>query len=424
MNLDAVPTSPEALGLTLKLAEDLRSADVTEPHKKPTAPYRRAVGAILCDLLRNKLECLGGWGYRSMRSNDFSGQTVGYTTTAQIILSMEAMGLLEHVRGHQQRGADGTVAWSMASRFRGSDQLFDLCASLRIRPDNWEDHFDIPTVKPADAQLPCSVVLRGTKATYAGKKGRAPSLPLDLNDPRTKAEVDRIDRLNAFISSHKIEPLGHVTFRRMFLLGDDPSFSWNKGGRLNSLGADNYQMAKKEKRRELMIDGEPTTEIDIHACNLTIFYGLYGKTLPTRDDIYEVEGIPREVVKKWINMTLGHVRFHRSWPLSIAMELGYETVAKLQSVYPIKMVRAKVIQSLPLLSSWPNSRYGWPDLQYKESCVILRTMETLAYEHGVVCLPVHDSVIVPRSKETLAREVLEESFKAEVGILPRLKSER
>jgi hypothetical protein len=55
-----------------------------------------------------------------------------------------------------------------------------------------------------------------------------------------------------------------------------------------------------------------------------------------------------------------------------------------------------------------------------ESEVIVGSMLTLMREHGVPSMPVHDSLIAPRSKMELAQEVLREHFRRETGMLPRL----
>ena len=47
-------------------------------------------------------------------------------------------------------------------------------------------------------------------------------------------------------------------------------------------------------------------------------------------------------------------------------------------------------------------------------------MEDMAFTHGAVCLPVHDSIIVTQSNEAMARKILIEAFRAEAGIPPIL----
>jgi hypothetical protein len=58
---------------------------------------------------------------------------------------------------------------------------------------------------------------------------------------------------------------------------------------------------------------------------------------------------------------------------------------------------------------------------FSESRVIISTMLRLAREHNIPSAPVHDSLIVPRSKEVIAYRILDEQFTNIIGVVPRLK---
>lgn len=93
----------------------------------------------------------------------------------------------------------------------------------------------------------------------------------------------------------------------------------------------------------------------------------------------------------------------------------------LVQAFPIGKTRATILERIPLLADWAKSPYRWGDLQYLESEVIMRTVETLAFTHGVPCLPVHDSVIVPAANQALASKVLSDAFRLIVGVVPHMK---
>jgi hypothetical protein len=125
-------------------------------------------------------------------------------------------------------------------------------------------------------------------------------------------------------------------------------------------------------------------------------------------------------------MTLGHDRFQQRWSktnkeryLEAHLKTGIGS-GDLQADYPIAEVRKEVLKLLPVLSDWPDCPVRWGDLQYLESCAIVDTVYTLATVHDVPALPVHDSIIVPASKERIARAVLEECFEAHIGVKPAL----
>ncbi|MDH2342729.1 hypothetical protein [Bradyrhizobium sp. SSUT77] len=93
--------------------------------------------------------------------------------------------------------------------------------------------------------------------------------------------------------------------------------------------------------------------------------------------------------------------------------------------YPVARVREATVARHPLLASWGQTAPGIPssygELMYRESQVIISTMVRLATEHSIPSAPVHDSILVPRSKVAVARRLLEEQFKDLIGVTPLLK---
>jgi hypothetical protein len=65
--------------------------------------------------------------------------------------------------------------------------------------------------------------------------------------------------------------------------------------------------------------------------------------------------------------------------------------------------------------------WSYGHLMFSESRVIISTMLRLAREHDTLALPVHDSLIVPRSKEEIAERILDEQFTQIIGVKPTLK---
>ena len=62
---------------------------------------------------------------------------------------------------------------------------------------------------------------------------------------------------------------------------------------------------------------------------------------------------------------------------------------------------------------------SWADLMYLESEAIVRTMLALI-DKGVPSMPVHDSLIVPRSAGHLTAELLKSNYQALTGSVPKL----
>jgi hypothetical protein len=171
----------------------------------------------------------------------------------------------------------------------------------------------------------------------------------------------------------------------------------------------------------MTIDGKAVVELDLTASHLTILHALHGLPFDPSRDPYFIKGIPRAVVKKWVTMTLGHRRLHRSWPKGAKDDLDRVMGGSVAKAFPIGKTREAILARLPLLVDWAESPFDWGDLQYVESKVMMETVETLAFTHGVPCLPVHDSIIVPVDHQELAAQVLSDRFRSIVGVLPHLK---
>ncbi|NYH94614.1 hypothetical protein, partial [Novosphingobium marinum] len=135
-----------------------------------------------------------------------------------------------------------------------------------------------------------------------------------------------------------------------------------------------------------------------------------------QDDPYEVHGIPREIVKRWVNMTLDNGKRHRGWRKEVREEFLTKHGIDLSKQYPITKTGDAILERLPILQEDGSSvAVGWGERQFIESEVLMESMEVLAYDHDVPSLPIHDSLIVPREAEALARETMIESFKARLG---------
>jgi hypothetical protein len=243
---------------------------------------------------------------------------------------------------------------------------------------------------------------------------------VDLADPRAKRAHDRMVRLNKFFAAVKVGPVQFRGLRRIYNNGNLAGFAWDKGGRLYAVGG-SYQTMPKALRPTLTIDGEATVEIDIRASHLTILAQRMGMALSANLDPYDVEDIPRAVVKAFVTMTLGHDRFHRRWPQGVRDRLEPLFGNPLRKAYPLSKVKAAVLHAIPALRDWGDNPTSCFDLVYEESEALLSAVERLAFIHKVPVLPLHDSIIVPASHAELAAKVLGDCFYKIVGVGPQLK---
>ena len=248
-----------------------------------------------------------------------------------------------------------------------------------------------------------------------------------------------IAELNAHFATHELEGARHIGWVRKFHGASPDKYMLNRGGRLYSqppMPATNYQSMSQERRLKLRMDGEPVSEIDISASYLTIFYAAHGQRIKMDDAYSNIvgTGCPRSchrqssgsthlsaisaLIAKWsANLKKAFAKRYR--------EDGWTIDPK---KHPVRLVREKTLARHPLLGQWgtkvaPNMPWNCGHLMFTESRVVISTMLRLAREHNIPAAPVHDSLIVPRSKEVIAYRILDEQFTKIIGVVPTLKTQ-
>lgn len=205
---------------------------------------------------------------------------------------------------------------------------------------------------------------------------------------------DSVAGLNAYLATKRIEGFAFAGLRRIFSNGDQPGFDWQWGGRFYSLPeGDSYELWKggtQVRIATIRIEGEPVAEVDISACHLTILYGLRGVPFDPDKDPYDIPGIARAKVKRWLTFALGK-----------------GTSEPIGSWYA--RVREATLEAHPILRDLATYGKSSLDLQYHESEILLSSLVALM-DHDVPTLPIHDGLIVPASKETEAKDALRVAF--------------
>ena len=208
--------------------------------------------------------------------------------------------------------------------------------------------------------------------------------------------------------------------RRIFNEGDAPNFDFDRGGRLNHADSDGYIRMNKDKRKLIEIDGEDVVEVDINATYISIMHGIKQQPLPTREDIYTIGNIPREVVKMWFAISFGVQKFHRQWLKGNVKDLK-EICPDYRPWMTAKAVQKEVLKYFPFMADWSSGDIGWSNLMFTESEIIICTMLELMNDHEIPSLPVHDCIIVRKSDQELAIRILSEQFYKQTGLVPKLK---
>jgi hypothetical protein len=420
----ATSASAEALVSYLAGAYPRTTKNATRSNRprKLEAPFHAAIGAFLADLLMAQgNEDGGGWLRLSLAKNAFKEPSpVSYRTFDGIRTSWKAAGLIAEQAGYSGKrgfGSPGPIYGRM-TRFRATPKLLKISEERGVLIRDVQDHFFIEFEMPSE-------LVQLTR----------PSGPT-RNTAEAQGLRHEVAELNALFASHKLEGARHIGWVRKFHGASPDKYMLNRGGRLYSqppMPATNYQNMPQERRLKLLMDGEPVSEIDISASYLTIFYAAHGERIELEDaygGIVGPDAIDRAIVKFWVNASFGNKSLITKWSADLKKTFAKRYRDKGWTIDPkthsVRSVRQKTLARHPLLGQWgtqpaANMPWSYGHLMFSESRVIISTMLRLAREHNIPAAPVHDSLIVPRSKEVIAYRILDEQFTKIIGVVPKLK---
>lgn len=425
-NLKGRATSTSAAMLVSYLADayprTTKSATRSNKPRKLEPQIHAAIAAFLADLLMAQgSEDGAGWLRLSLDKKDFKKPNpVSYRMFDGLRAPWKAAGLIEEHAGYPGRlGFDspGPRVGRM-TRFRVTPKFLKIAKDQGVLVPEIQDHFYIEFEMPSEL-IQLTKPSGATKDTVTARNMRS-----------------EVAELNAYFATHKLEGARHIGWVRKFHGASSDKYSLNRGGRLYSqppMPATNYQNMPQEQRLKLRMNGEPVSEIDISASYLTIFYAAHGQCIKTDDAYSNIVGpdaLDRAIVKFWVNASFGNRSLITKWSSNLKKafarryrEEGWTIDSK---KYPVRSVREKTIARHPLLGQWgtklaPSMPWSYGHLMFSESRVIISTMLRLAREHNIPAAPVHDSLIVPRSKEVIAYRILDEQFTKIIGVVPKLK---
>jgi hypothetical protein len=384
---------------------------------------RLAVEGFVGDLLRaQNHEKAVGWVYRPLGAKSFTGEVIGHRAFKVVRDRLVSLGLVEH-KGPVQSLSEGfdpsgpKMAYLRhASRFKGTEALLVLSARYGVPVEKASAHFltELPK-KP--------LRLRTCSARFEGNKIRGRPMPFDVS-PITEELESQVRSLNEFLDQFDLRGGTHRGYVRIFNRGDDPAFDWNMGGRLYSVGDDNYQQLPEDDRVRMTIDSEPLCEIDIRASYLTILHALHIEPFDASKDPYALPGFgadARKIIKAWFTATFGNGSHLTRWPSEIVRAYYRErTGQKLGKDYPVKAIKKAAIKAFPIMERWGEGEDTWATLMYLESKAMMTTMLDLMSEHSIPSLSIHDSLLVPASKQSIAEELLRRRYFEVTGAIPTL----
>lgn len=438
MALDLRPVSQEAISWVASVASEITGRGQRTRQRRQQESqeaHRRAVGAILADLLAGWVRGLrdspgsraglarGGLSYRTTTTASFTGQAVPARVFRDVWDGLVGGGWAEiAAEAYNRFGENGSVSRSAARRAPTSRLLSSFQDAGMAFDDLWS-HFGA-------IQGP-AVILRGFNAPNGHGRDPGPLLTVPTTGEWNQIRQE-VDNLNSAVASTVtvdgccLPP----TFSRRFTHSMDLHGRWYAA-------SGHYQVMKEADRlTKIKIGGEPVVEVDVSASILSALCAYRGCPIPPWEDPYEVRGVPRPLVKAWIvtSIGLGHPRTSRGWPDSahdVARKEGIDLGAyPLGAVANAIMERHPVIGDLETIGAELAPRLGLDPATRQPQLVSLYLMGLEAralttammalLSDGTVTLPLHDSLIGPRSAAERIKWAMTAAWKRVFDVRPKL----
>jgi hypothetical protein len=408
MYLTSRPKSALATSVITELASSI--IELKGACKAASPEYTTALGAMIAELFRAAAYNPPRACFRPLKTASFTDCAVGQRPFARALKDLCRHGFATMKKGESEWGTrEGTV-----TRIHLTPKLTHYLAARGITVAERFRHF---TYQLAMEDIP-PIQLRATTKKEWPRVFRGTKMKVEYSSATVAIHAQQMRSINSYLSKQTI--IDHegvrldIALRRIFNLGDQPGHGYNKGGR----AYDGYQNIRREDRKLITINGRDTVEVDISACFLTLLHYLLGKPFSAAVDPYAGPDLPRDIVKAWVNLTIGHSAYHRRWPGETISKLEEKGHANVSKCYPIRSVREVILAHIPIVAEWVESTFTWADLFRIESQIMLDATQRLAKEHDIPAMPMHDALKVPSGSQSVVRKVIIEEFHHHTGLIP------
>ncbi|MBV7381170.1 hypothetical protein [Maritimibacter dapengensis] len=421
--LDMTPVSPSAKALEDDLfAQFLSSEELWRPRTRQrngsaAKALRVTVSAFTADLLRARSdEEAGGFCWHPKGSGYFADTLASKRQFDALISVWTWQGLLEHHNGFQieEEFDEGQMrdGQRWASRYRARSSLLEMAKAHGITPENVGEHYE----KNLSGRSP--VELRARKrGKRKGTRGRR--MRINRKDPKPVAFAQDVQELNVFLATQRFTNCETPNLVRIFNDGNQAGFDWNRGGRHVIRGSESVQSMKRELRADVKIDGSKTAEVDFGSSQLTLAYALAGETIP-EGDLYDIQGVPRLVVKRVVVAYIGKGSAPTQWPDHLKAEFREQYDKDLTKQFVLKRVVSLIEQKHPVLKRLGGLGLEINYLQFVESEIISSAMLDLMRVSEVPSVPIHDCLLVKKKDVQKTKEAMSTAFCDQVGVKPTL----
>ncbi|NYZ69579.1 hypothetical protein H0A36_26545, partial [Endozoicomonas sp. SM1973] len=346
--------------------------------KRHREKYLKATQAIIFNLhtnslARNKISSEESVGLHITRTKShYSNQSryavkdISYQPMISLLNGLENKGRIRVLKGFKSKGqatgipstielTEGGLAWLQ--------ELVDTCSLMEIDPDK--------------------------ELIYLGDEN---TKNIEYEDTeKTNQFRQQLKSFNNFIAQHSLiytsaddqeEMQPHSLFLKYHRKFHK---DFSHGGRLYSP----IQNLKKEERRTIKLDGQPTVELDFKSLHLRLLYNMSGLKSP--EDCYEFGDIQRKIAKKIALVCLN------CKSQSGALQALHKELRNEMSYKDIKQAVDIFLKAHRPLSQY-FFRETWAQLHYWDSTIAFNVMRTFQ-EDNVPIIGVHDSFVVPEKEE-------------------------
>ena len=271
----------------------------------------------------------------------------------------------------------------------------DLKEALMASPDL------LGSIGRAAGEETIQLTARPAILRIAGRK--QPKTLVDYKDTReTNRMRQEMEEINRFLSLHLIELEGSPQpefrlIRRFTLRTPDHPHEFEYHGRLYG---GFWMTLKASERHRIRINGEPVADLDFASMFPRLVYLAVGRT-PPDGDLYAVPGLEnhRDGAKAGLSALLSYRTKMKSLPSNLKQLLpdGW-TASRLREAYA---------SFHPHLVPYFEKDFGL-DLMFAESQILIAAMHLLM-DDDIPALPMHDGMMVPGSKASIAIKAMEDA---------------
>ena len=365
--------------------------------------FERTITAVLSDAICWNLVDPEGWlflglSHRNLtRRSRYSPFSFGRKLSHNLnVMAAEEMAFIEMRLGQRVRmiGPDGEE--SVESR------QTTIKAAPRLR--RWIDEYRVGLGDFSHDENEEVIILKASREWH-GDGGNW----IEYEDTeQTNSWREGLRAINRWLKEGDIQYVGGLRqidasnrrLRRYFNNG-----RWDEGGRL--MGGFWQNMQKAERRHQIRINGERTTELDYGQMALRTLYGIEG-TEPPQGDLYAIPGFEeyRDGLKLVINSAL------------FVDERQVRMPAGGREHFPKRIKYQDVIEAIERYHA-PVAHHFFTgigmNLMFRESEIMFGVLLG-AMEINIPILPIHDGVLVQVSEEVPIRQLMLDIFEEQVGI--------